>query len=170
MAATASITATAPDAAKLKKQIRSWTVFFMISIALSGITAFPLETEVQWLSSKSEFLPDYMAQWVNKVDEGITATNIYQPFIFYGTDWLAFAHLIIGMLFIGLLRDPVRNRWIVEWGILCCLLVFPLALIAGPVRHIPFFHQVIDCCFGVVGLIPLLIVRRKITQLESING
>jgi len=36
------------------------------------------------------------------------------PFIAYGTDWLAFAHFVIAIAFIGPWRDPVRNVWVVE--------------------------------------------------------
>ncbi len=68
--------------------------------------------------------------------------------------------------FIGPLRDPVRNRWVVEFGIISCLLVLPLALIMGPIRDIPFFHRLIDCAFGVVGIVPLWWCRRAILRLE----
>ena len=75
----------------------------------------------------------------------------------YGTDWLAFAHLVIAVAFVGPLRDPVKNVWVVEWGMIACLSVIPLALICGPIRGIPFCWQIIDCSFGVVGVIPLAI-------------
>jgi hypothetical protein len=156
-----------PAAIRLRKQIRNWIIFFIAAIWLSGITAFPLEAELGWLSRHSGFLPEYLAHWVQLVYEGIRHTNADYPFISYGTDWLAFAHIIIGLLFIGLLKDPLKNRWIVDWGIICCLLVFPLALFAGPVRHIPLFHQVIDCLFGALGLVPLVSVRNKIILLDK---
>jgi hypothetical protein len=57
----------------------------------------------------------------------------------YGTDWLAFAHLVIAIAFLGPLKDPVRNIWVVEFGMIACLLVIPLALICGPIRGIPFY-------------------------------
>jgi hypothetical protein len=41
-------------------------------------------------------------------------------------------------------------------------------LIAGPLRGIPVFHQIIDCGFGLLGLIPLAIVREKIRRLEKL--
>ncbi|MEO8088329.1 MAG: hypothetical protein ABI763_16025 [Bacteroidota bacterium] len=151
---------------KAEKQIRGWTLFIMIAIILSGITAFPLETELKWLDAHSSIFPEYMIQWIHKVAVGLGETNAAFPFLSYGTDWLAFAHLIIALLFVGVLRNPVKNKWVIDWAIACCILVFPLALIAGPIRQIPFFHQVIDCCFGFFGLIPLLIIRKKIKMLE----
>jgi hypothetical protein len=72
------------------------------------------------------------------------------PFLAYGTDWLAFAHLMIAVAFIGPLRDPVRNRWILEWAMICCVGVLPLAFIMGPIRG-PFGWTLVDCAFGVVG-------------------
>ena len=87
------------------------------------------------------------------------------PFLAYGTDWLAFAHLVIAAAFWGPIRDPVRNQWVVDFGILACLAVIPLALICGPIRGIPPGWRLVDCSFGVVGLIPLVIVRGMILRL-----
>jgi hypothetical protein len=139
----------------------------MLAIAVSGITAFPVEMELHWLRPHFHRLPDFASGWLDEVYAGIRETNIRRPFLAYGYDWLAFAHIVIALAFLGPLRDPVKNIWIIEWSMICCVLVLPLALIAGPVRGIPFFHQVVDCCFGLFGLIPLLIVRRKIKQLEA---
>jgi hypothetical protein len=155
--------------AVLRKHIRNWTIFFIAAIVLSGITAFPLETEMRWLDGHSGSFPSALSQWIHVVYTGLRDTNAAYPFLAYGTDWLAFAHLIIALLFVGVLKDPVKNKWVIEWSVICCLLVFPLALIAGPVRQIPFFHRLIDCAFGVAGLIPLMIVRRKIQMLESLH-
>jgi hypothetical protein len=43
-------------------------------------------------------------------------------------------------------------------------------LIFGPIRGIPFYWQIIDCSFGVVGIVPLWLVRRDIWRLEAIEG
>jgi hypothetical protein len=88
------------------------------------------------------------------------------PFLAYGTDWLAFAHMVIAVVFIGPLRDPVRNIWVIEFGMIACVGVFPLAFIAGSIREIPFFWQLIDCSFGIVGGILLYWCYRKIKQME----
>jgi hypothetical protein len=83
---------------------------------------------------------------------------------------LAFAHLVIAVAFVGPLRDPVRNIWVVQFGMIACMAVIPLALIAGPIRGIPIWWQVIDMSFGVVGIVPLLIVHRDIRRLERNVG
>ena len=157
----------------LLRRIRIVLLFFMCGLLLSGLTAFPLEWELGLLnrffndpSSAWHASFPAMAAWVAWVYQGLRDTNQHYPFIAYGTDWLAFAHIVITIAFIGPLRDPVRNRWVVEFGIISCLLVLPLALIMGPIRDIPFFHRLIDCAFGVVGIVPLWWCRRAILRLE----
>ena len=85
----------------------------------------------------------------------------------YGTDWLAFAHLAIDVAFLGPLRDPVRNKWILVFGVIACAGVVPLALIAGPIREIPLYWRLIDCSFGILGVIPLLICLRYVHMIEQ---
>jgi hypothetical protein len=85
----------------------------------------------------------------------------------YGTDWLAFAHIVIAVFFIGPLVDPVRNVWVLRAGIIACLLVIPLALICGALRQIPFGWRLIDCSFGVVGVIQLSYCLKLVGTLEK---
>jgi small neutral amino acid transporter SnatA (MarC family) len=91
------------------------------------------------------------------------------PFISYGSDWLGFAHLMIAVVFLGPLQDPVRNRWVIEFGIICCIAIFPFAFIAGAIRGIPFFWRLIDCSFGIAGGLILLSCYKKIDQLEKMK-
>ncbi len=39
----------------------------------------------------------------------------------------------------------------------------------GPVRGIPFWWSLIDMSFGVFGVLPLYVVRRKIKRLEALG-
>ena len=84
----------------------------------------------------------------------------------YGYDWLAFAHIVIAMAFIGPFKEPVKNVWIIDWAMLACIAIIPLAFIAAPIRHIPYYHILIDCSFGLIGIIPLLICKRWINILK----
>ena len=152
---------------KLIVKIRLLILFFMIALILSGATAFPVETELQWLLNHPSLVPAFAQTWLQNVYDALKETNIKYPMLAYGYDWLAFAHIVIAMMFIGPLKNPVKNIWVIEWGILSCAAVIPLAFIAGPIRHIPLFHILIDCSFGVIGIIPLLICRRWIKQLEA---
>ena len=152
---------------KLLRKIRLTIVFFMIALALSGITAFPLETELHWLLQFSNYMPATLAAFITKVYEALRDTNLRYPMLAYGYDWLAFAHLVIALFFIGPLRDPIKNIWVIEWGMLACVAIMPLAFIAGAVRGIPFYWKCIDCSFGVIGIVPLYLVRKWIKQLAS---
>jgi hypothetical protein len=155
----------------MKKQIkivRRWIIFFMITLFLSGLTAIPAEAELAFLSRC--FPADTMIDgWIEKIYTGVANTNKDYPFITYGFDWLAFAHFVLAILFIGPLKDPVRSKWVIEFGMIACLLIIPFALIAGHFRGIPFWWRVIDCSFGLLGLIPLNICLQKIKQIELIN-
>ena len=143
----------------------------MLALLVSGLTAFPIKQEIEclngWIGTGTfmESLWPPMAQWISTVHHGVLDMSRNHPFIFYGTDWLAFAHVVIAIAFIGPLRDPVRNIWVIEFGMIACVLVIPLALICGPMRGIPDFWRGIDCAFGVVGLVPLYLTRRYIKRL-----
>ena len=73
---------------------------------------------------------------------------------------------MIASAFIGPFREPVRNQWVVAFGLLACVAVVPLALIAGALRGIPFYWRLIDCAFGVVGAALLWPCRRAIQEME----
>lgn len=137
------------------RKIRIWTILFMISLIISGITAFPIETELKLLSNLS--FPAPISSWIDNVYTAVSVTNKNYPYLSYGTDWLAFSHLVIAVAFIGVLKDPLRNIWILQFGMIACVMIFPLAFIAGNYRGIPFYWQLIDCSFGVIGFIPLYI-------------
>lgn len=154
---------------KLRAGTRRWVIFFITGLVISGVTAFPLEWELSVLSQLTKNAPAFISEWTAKVYTAIKETNEKYPFMSYGTDWLAFAHIVIAVVFIGPLRDPVRNIWVIQFGMIACVMIFPLAFITGPVRGIPFYWQLVDCSFGVVGIIPLWICYKKIRQLEIIE-
>lgn len=163
------------DRAALLRGIRVWLAFFVVSLVLSGATAFPLVHELHWTEdllralSVPEHLPALM-DWIERVRRGLDSADAQYPFLLYGTDWLAFAHLVIAVAFYGPYRDPVRNIWVVEFGMIACAGIVPLALICGPVRGIPFWWTVVDMSFGIFGVIPLYVVRKKIKRLEALGA
>jgi hypothetical protein len=151
---------------KENKIIKRWIWFFIICLFLSGLTAMPAETELAFLTRF--FSPEtILGAWLDKVYVGVRDTNDKYSFIAYGYDWLAFAHFVLAILFIGPLKDPVRNKWVIEFGIIACLLIIPFAFIAGHFRGIPIGWRLIDCSFGIAGLIPLSISLQKINNLEA---
>ncbi|MDB5106408.1 MAG: putative cytoplasmic rane protein [Fibrobacteres bacterium] len=164
------------EAERLTGRIRFIIGAFVIALILSGVTAFPLIHELRilnsWLGEGSSWggrLPA-LAHWISMVDRGLRETNAAYPFIQYGTDWLAFAHLVIAGAFWGPWKDPARNSWVIDWGILACASIIPLAFICGPIRGIPFYWRLIDCSFGVIGVIPLLLARSYARRLAVLSG
>lgn len=149
------------------RRIRIWLSVVIVALLVSGVTAFPLETELGWIVRHVCWVPlPGLVAWLERVYGALAATNREYPFLAYGTDWLAFAHLVLAVLFLGPWRDPVRNEWVVEFGLIACGGVLLLALIAGPVRGIPFYWRLIDCSFGVFGAWPLWVCLRDIRELE----
>jgi hypothetical protein len=150
----------------LKKQIKGWIIFFMTALVISGLTAIPVRAEINFLYRISGDI-GFVQSWMEQLQEGINETGDKYPFLFYGYDWLAFAHIVLAILFIGPLRDPVKNKWVIEFGMIACLLIIPVAFIAGHFRGIPFWWRMVDCSFGVLGLIPLWVCLNKIRKLEN---
>ena len=161
----------------LLTRIRFLTGLFIIGLVLSGATAIPLNTEVSCLvdvtgarqlvdAVPSASTPAW-ALWLMKVQNALNDTTSRYPFLFYGTDWLAFGHFAIAIAFIGALRDPIRNRWLFTFGLITCALVVPYALAFGAIRGIPVWWRLIDCSFGVFGAIPLWLCSIWVSELEK---
>lgn len=162
--------------ARLHRGVRLSLGFFIAGLVLSGVTAFPLLTELRLLCAMFGLPPDArpadfegVFHWLLLVREGLTVTYARYPFIAYGTDWLAFGHVVIALFFVAPWREPGRHLAVLDVGIAACILVVPLALIAGAIREIPLYWRLIDCSFGAIGIIPLLIARRMGTQLNRLT-
>jgi hypothetical protein len=161
----------------LLRRIRFLTWVFIIGLVLSGATAIPLQSEVGWLAevtgarrlveTPASAGPPAWAVWLTKTQSALDETASRHPMLFYGTDWLAFGHFVIAVAFLGVLRDPVRNRWLFSFGMIACALVVPYALVFGAVRGIPIWWCVVDCSFGVYGIIPIWFCRRWTLELET---
>lgn len=156
------------------RRLRVVLGLFILALVLSGVTAFPLQRELELLTKARGI--DRMApaepanafdRWILTVRDGLRESYARHPWLAYGTDWLAFAHIVIAVFFIGPLIDPVRNIWVLKAGIIACVLVLPLALICGPIRQIPFGWRLIDCSFGVCGAIPLYYSLRLARALDK---
>lgn len=150
------------------RTIRILLWLFMAALSISGLTAIPL----MWLSHAFADVAAHWggpwADWAANVAAAISDVDSRYPFIFYGTDWLAFAHVVIALAFLGPIRDPVRNKWVVQWGSISCAMVIIFSFAWAPVRGIPFFWRCIDASFGVIGAVPLWLALRKINEIERI--
>ncbi|MDQ1076173.1 MULTISPECIES: hypothetical protein [Microbacterium] len=160
----------------LLRRVRFCLTVVVVGLVVSGVTAFPLREELALARdvlaqlNVGSILPGAV-WWVNRVAEGLDATAAAYPFISYGTDWLAFAHLLIAVAFLGPLVDPVRNAWVIVWGLIACAGIVPLAAIAGALRGLPLGWQLIDMSFGVVAAVPLVLAlvwtRRLASPIEA---
>ena len=152
----------------LHRRLRWLTAFFMFGLSVSGATAIPLASEVTWLTQVfgSPHAPAILQSWLVSIRDALTQTEAHYPFLFYGTDWLAFGHFVIAIAFLGALRNPVRNRWLFDFGLIACVLVIPYALVFGGVRGIPLWWRLVDCSFGVIGFVPLWFCRQWAMELE----
>ena len=163
-----------PEQIRILRRLR-WTLgLFILALILSGITAFPLQRELEQIAAirgLENVAPaaagNGFDRWILIIRDGLRESYSRHPWLAYGTDWLAFAHIVIAVFFIGPFRDPVRNVWVIQAGIVACALVIPLALICGAVREIPMGWRLIDCSFGVIGALPLYYGLRLTRALET---
>jgi len=156
------------------RQFRAFMLFFIFGLFISGVTAFPLLWEMDILSRLlgvgAATGPEGhtgLAFWILTVKYGLAHTYAAYPWIAYGTDWLAFGHIIIATFFIGPLINPLTARPAIYTGIFACVAVIPLAMICGGIRDIPFYWRLVDCSFGVFGVIPLIYCLRLIDRMEQ---
>ena len=156
------------DAGALVLRIRVLLSVFIVGLVISGATALPLEMELRIVAHGAAAGPG-ATKWLLKIRDALIETNAKYPFIAYGTDWLAFAHFVIAIAFIGAWREPVKNIWVIEFGMIACMLVIPFALVMGSVREIPFGWRMIDCSFGIFGILPLWLCRLEIRALSKLT-
>ena len=79
------------------------------------------------------------------------------------------ALFMIGLFLSGLscfhleLEISIANTFFAAWAI------FPLAFIMGSIRGIPFWWQLVDCSFGVIGLMVMVPVYKMPLNLIQKN-
>lgn len=137
---------------------------------VSGVTVWPavaeLKAVVGWIGG-SQPAAGELHGWLLRAIAGLEDMQVRFPFMLYAHDWLAFAHLMLAVLFAGALRDPVRNKWIVQCGLIMCACVPVLAGICIPIRGIPGWWFWIDFSFAPGAALPLWIAYRDINALEQ---
>ncbi len=133
-----------------------------LGLVLGGVTAIPLQTELDVAArvlKVSDLAPaqagSSFVKWLLTVGEAVPHTNAKFPLMAYGTDWLGFALVVLGMAFHGAVRHTLRHAWMFNVGIIASVLVIPWALVLGELRGIPMGWRLVDRAFGVVGFIPL---------------
>ena len=152
------------------KRARLMLAIVAFGLLVSGVTIWPATWELEllvdsiWGPGPSSGV---MHGFVLRVIEAVGAEY---PFLFYAGDWLAFAMIVLAILFYGARRDPVRNVWIVQCGLIMCVLIPVLAGICVPLRGLPLRWFWVDTAFAPAAGIPLWIALRDIRRVEKQAG
>lgn len=139
-------------------------------LLVSGVTIWPavpeLKTAVHIIWGDGE-PAGVLHEFILRSIEGIESTTANYPFMLYAHDWLAFAHIVLAILFAGAMRDPVRNIWVVQCGLIMCALVPVLAGICIPIRGLPPRWFWLDFAFAPAAALPLWVALRDIRRAEA---
>jgi hypothetical protein len=154
---------------RLRKKIKAAIIITMIGLLLNGISAIPLRFELNILLSNPDALPTFLHDWWTYVNKGVNETSNKYDFMRYGFDWLGFAHLLIAIAFIGPLKDPVKNEWVVRWGMIASVLSVLMAIGWEWRRGIPLWWSCIDAFIAIVAFIILLLCNRWIKELKKVT-
>ncbi len=151
------------------RRARVMLAIVAFGLLVSGVTIWPasweLRTGIRLLWGGAEPSGTLHA-FVVRVRDAYETIRVRQPFLLYGYDWLAFAHLALAILFAGAARDPVRNLWVIECGLITCALVPVLAGVCIPLRGIPPVWFWFDFAFAPAAALPLWIARRSVRRIE----
>jgi len=142
----------------------------VFGLFVSGVTVWPavpglkLAVRLMWGAVEPAGV---LHAFVLRAIEGLESVQANYPFMLYAHDWLAFAHIMLALLFAGAIRDPVRNKWIVQCGLIMCALIPVLAGICIPVRGLPWCWFWIDFAFAPAAAWPLWIALKDIRDAET---
>lgn len=156
---------------KAEKTTRAKLMLAIVSFGLfmSGVTIWPGIWELRLLVDLVWGAGEPSGALHRFLVETIAALQMLvqdYPFLLYGYDWLAFAHIVLAILFAGAIRDPVRNVWVIQFGLICCVLVPVLAGVFVPIRGLPPIWFLVDFAFAPGAAIPLLIAWHDVAAIE----
>jgi len=142
----------------------------VFGLIVSGVTVWPAVPELKmavhivWGDGEPAGV---LHGFILRAIEGLQSVEANYPFMLYAHDWLAFAHIVLAILFAGAIRDPVRNVWVVQCGLIMCGLVPVLAGICIPIRGLPLVWFWVDFAFAPAAALPLWIALRDIRRAEA---
>ena len=152
------------------KRAKWMLAIVVFGLLVSGITVWPAVPELKWavgIAWGDAEPTGVLHSFVLRAIEGLESVEASYPFMLYAHDWLAFAHIVLAILFAGAIKDPVRNVWVVQCGLIMCVLVPFLAGICIPIRGLPLRWFWIDFAFAPAAGVPLWIALRDIRRAEA---
>jgi hypothetical protein len=151
------------------QKVKLLILVFIISLVGVGISVFPITTILDVLNPylSSNYPESTLTHFLLSITNALNYNNQHYPFMLYTLDWLAYAHIMIALVFIGPLREPVKNIWVIEFGILACLLTLPAIFVFGYKSQIPLWWSCIDCSFGLIGALLLIYTKQLVKKLDS---
>jgi len=123
---------------KILRRIRVWLSIVILALFVSGVTALQHELDLVVRIAAHFNLAEHAPATQRVVPPGRPRPRRHQRAL------------------------PIPRLW----GLIASVGIFFLALIAGPIRGIPFYWRLIDCSFGVVCGAILLRVRALIQRLQ----
>jgi hypothetical protein len=148
------------------RTVRRLLALFIVALLVSGLTVWPAVAELRFALGITG-TDGTVGIFLQRVLQAYQKVEQESSFLLYGYDWLAFAHVVLAGLFIGPWLDPVRNRWVILFGLGACVAIFPLAFICGAMRGIPVWWRFVDCSFGIFGAAVLWPCHRITRAIES---
>ncbi|MBC7783600.1 MAG: hypothetical protein H7144_07150 [Burkholderiales bacterium] len=111
--------ATRASTATIVGRVRWLLAIFIGGLVLSGVTAIPIEWQLDQLTTAlglatktpDQFVAGSWQHWLLRVRDGVKTTNETAQFMGYAGDRLAFGHFGIAIVFLWAWRDPVRHRF-----------------------------------------------------------
>ncbi len=144
-------------------------VLFQVGLLISGVTAFFIPEGMPAVIWMTELMLPALLPWLESVARSVEYISTDATHLLYGYDWLGFAHVLFAILFVGALKDPERNRFLLDFGLVACALIIPTAFIAGHFRGIPPLWSFLDSMFGILGGALLLFARIRLNKQHSIK-
>jgi len=114
--------------------------------------------------STPSIAPVYQALAIQTFDFQMVSGKHLQ--LMLDNDWLGFAHFMLAVLFLGAIRDPCRNLWVTQFGLISAVSLVPAAFFFGALRGAPFLHLCIDAGFGAAAFVPLYVGYRQLRMLR----
>ena len=162
-----------PQSTGLLTRIRLCLALVIAGLLLSGATAFFPIHETKWLLEQLASTAHFgagtpLSEWLLHLRSALIAALTTAPFLAYETDREGFGLLLFALLFVGPYRDPIRNRGVINFGLLTCAALAAFAFVAGPLRGIPVLWRCVDAALALLCALPLLLCRHYLHLLEHI--